>query len=633
MDTTTHTSFTVDKARIRKRKETLDRVKARLKQDFVGIDPIIDSLLDYIQIWYLMPEILTRPIVVCLWGMTGVGKTDLVRRLVRYLEYQDRFSEVELGNNDDTSYFKSVSAILSQEGFDDGRPAIILFDEIQRFNTVERDGSPVQQTKFADFWQLLSDGRLPKRDKDEIEEYITQYMFSQRKKKREREEEDKEGDKEDYYEREIGIWEARNLKKLLGLEEDVLALAEKSHYQMMERVLEATSHKKVYEPVDYSRLLILISGNLDEAFRMATQTSESEVDADIFHAFTQKITQVDIKDALTRRFRPEQVSRFGNIHLIYTSLRRADFERLIALEVDKIVTRTHERFGVTVAIQPGIHRLIYRNGVFPVQGVRPVFSSIVDILETNLSKFLFEALLGDAEEIALDYDEAREEIVATLADSCEIRLPFVGRMDKIRDSVHTDMVLNVSVHEAGHALAYVVLFGLAPLQLKSRLANSYAEGFTFPHEIYLTRESMVQKIMVYLAGGLAEEILFGPGHATIGRSHDREQATRLAVDYIRGYGFDENFQASYLLEDGEYAMNRHVTDEAIETMIAGLVDKTRQILHQHQPFLLALTNTLAASGSLEAVEVADIAARFGLSAVVREEGYLHLPPYSAMLGG
>jgi MoxR-like ATPase len=125
--------YKIDKALIRSRKETLEQIKVRLKQDFVGIDPIIDNLLDYIQIWYLMPEILSRPIVVCLWGMTGVGKTDLVRKLVRYLNYQDRFCEVELGNSDNTSWYSSVASILGANGLTDGKPAIVLFDEIQRF--------------------------------------------------------------------------------------------------------------------------------------------------------------------------------------------------------------------------------------------------------------------------------------------------------------------------------------------------------------------------------------------------------------------------------------------------------------------------------------------------------------------
>jgi len=634
METTIATTYSVDKQRIRERKAALERVKAQLKRDFVGIDPVIDNLLDYIQIWYLMPEILSRPIIVCLWGMTGVGKTDLVRKMMKYLEFQDRFTEMELGNNDETSYVRSVSAVLSQEGFDDGRPAVILFDEIQRFNTIEPDGSPVSKTQFTDFWQLLSDGRLPKRDKDDVEDYFNQFVYSQRKKKRKaaEKEPDKEAEKEDYYENEIGLWEARNLKKLLSLDKEVADIAEMSHYQVLELVAEAKDRKTMYEPVDYSKLLIIISGNLDEAFRMATQTAESDIDADIFHAFTQKITQVDIKNALTKRFRPEQVARFGNIHLIYASLRRADFKRLIALEINRIVVKTRSSFGVHLDIRPNIHRLIYRNGVFPVQGVRPVFSSIVDILETNLSKFLFEALLDDIKMITLDYDDQREEVVAVFEGRRETRLPFVGRMDKIRESSKPDAVLNVSAHESGHAVAYIALFGLSPLQLKSKLANSYAEGFTFPHEIYATKDSMVKKAMVYLAGGLAEELLFGAEHATIGRSHDREQATHLVMDYIRGYGFDEQFQANYLLTDEEYSLNRDVTDTAIEQMVKELIARTRRLLQENQAFLLDLTNALAAVGSLGATEVSEIAGRHGLKAEVREEGYQHLPDYGRLLG-
>jgi hypothetical protein len=73
-----------------------------------------------------------------------------------------------------------------------------------------------------------------------------------------------------------------------------------------------------------------------------------------------------------------------------------------------------------------------------------------------------------------------------------------ARIDKIRQSNLQDTITNISVHEAGHPVVYIALFGLAPLQLKSKLANSYASGFTFPHEIYETQESIINKIKVYL---------------------------------------------------------------------------------------------------------------------------------------
>lgn len=619
-------TFTIDKARMRERRHTLEQIRARLKQDFVGIDEIIDSLLDYIQIWYLMPEILTRPIVVCLWGMTGVGKTDLVRKLVSYLDFQERFAEVELGNSDSTTYYSSVNAILKSHYLTDSKPCIVLFDEIQRFYTVEPDGSPVPNTKFADFWELLSDGRLARREREDIDWYLNEYRLGQRKKSRRQAGEPEE---EDPMLETIGLWEARRLKDMLNFDDEIVDLADMNKLQMLDRIIEAKKRKQVYEPVDYSQTLILISGNLDEAFQMATHTSDSEVEADIYHAFTKKITAVDIKNALTRRFRPEQVARFGNIHLIYPSLRRGDFETLIRKEVGKIVGRTYDNFGMDIEVSDAIYDLIYRNGVFPVQGVRPVFSSVTDILETNLSKFMFEALNEDCYTIALDYDNTRQRITAKIGERL-VEIPFVGRIDKIRQGNLTDVVANVSVHEAGHAVAYVALFGLAPLQLKSKVASSYASGFTFPHEIYETKENILKKMTVFLAGGIAEELVFGEQNATVGRSNDREQVAMLAMDYIRRYGFDPRYQSNYSLEYG-WAMDKFATDKDVEQMVSGLVQETRQLLELHRPFLTALSKELHQKGSLEAREVAAIADTFGLKAEIRQEGYLHLPGYADLL--
>jgi hypothetical protein len=410
----------------------------------------------------------------------------------------------------------------------------------------------------------------------------------------------------------------------------VVDIADMSKKRMLDLILEAKSRKRVYEPINYSQMLVLISGNLDEAFQMATHTSDSEVNADIYHAFTKKITAVDIKNALTRRFRPEQVARFGNIHLIYPSLRQVDFEALIRKEVAKIVRSTAENLGVQISVSDNVYHLIYRNGVFPVQGVRPVFSSVTDILETNLSKFLFEALNDDCTSFSIDYNY-EWQIISAEINGRRLEIPFVGRIDKIRQGNLADVVANVSVHEAGHAVAYVTLFGLSPLQLKSKVASSYAAGFTFPHEIYETKEHIVRKIKVFLAGGLAEEALFGEQNATVGRSNDREQVSMLAMDYIRRYGFDERFQTNYTLEYG-FAMDKFATDKDVEQMVKGLVEETKELLEQNRAFLLHLSKDLHLKGSLEAKEVAEIAAQHGHTAMIKEEGYLHLPGYKERLG-
>ena len=276
--------------------------------------------------------------------------------------------------------------------------------------------------------------------------------------------------------------------------------------------------------------------------------------------------------------------------------------------------------------------------MFPVQGVRPVFSSIADIVESNLARFLFEAVMVGSTGLLVDYNTAASQLVATFANNTSsagkkpkvVKRPYVGRLDKVRDRNVGDVVANVSVHEAGHAVAYVVLFGLAPLQLTAKVASSYASGFTFPHDVHETKLQLLSKIKVLLAGGLAEEVVFGDENATTGRSTDREQATAITLDFVRKWGFDREFQAHYGLE-GSLVMDKSVTDLDVEKMMARLVAETHELLIKHKRFLVVLGARLQAAGQLEAPTVAEIARDHGVTADVRSEGFLQLPSYGALL--
>ena len=385
-------AINLDRDELARRNGVLASAATELKTQFIGIDSVIDELIDGIRIWYLLPDLLTRPVIVNLWGMTGVGKTDLVRRLVKAIGFTDRFLEIELNTTDSSSYQPSVSALMDSNGLADGKPAIALFDEIQRFNTIDADGKPMPVSKCSDFWELLSDGRLAKRTRDDIDDLISEYRYYVRYAETQR----KAGNDNGQDTEEVGIWEGKSLKRRFAMEESAEEIGKLNRKQLIDRLGKIRDAKTVYEPVDHSKTLIIISGNLDEAFTMASMTSEADIEADIFHSFTEKITVVDIKNALSRRFRPEQVARFGNVHLIYRSLKRGHFEQLISREFRRIEQRTLDTTGIRCTLDPSMNAVVYANGVFPVQGVRPVFSSIADIIETHLTKVVFDAIIAGA---------------------------------------------------------------------------------------------------------------------------------------------------------------------------------------------------------------------------------------------
>ena len=64
-------------ANVLKKRKKLDSVAKQLKEEFFGIDSVIDEIIDSLSSWYIFPELQYRPHLICAWGLTGVGKNSL----------------------------------------------------------------------------------------------------------------------------------------------------------------------------------------------------------------------------------------------------------------------------------------------------------------------------------------------------------------------------------------------------------------------------------------------------------------------------------------------------------------------------------------------------------------------------
>lgn len=163
------------------------------------------------------------------------------------------------------------------------------------------------------------------------------------------------------------MWDIDALKDILGSAYSTNQLMDMTEHEILDLLMTLRAKKTIFEPVDHSQTLIIISGNLDEVYSIARQGHNADIDADIFHAQTKNISFVQIKQALHQRFRPEQIARFGNIHLIYPGLRRCDYERLIQKELTRLMQRLEKETGLTIRREKVLEQVVYRNGVFPAQ--------------------------------------------------------------------------------------------------------------------------------------------------------------------------------------------------------------------------------------------------------------------------
>ena len=395
-------------ARMAQRQQVLDATAATLKAELFGLDAIIDRLMDAVRAWYLLPELVERPVIVCLWGLTGTGKTQLVRRMAQLLGLYDRFVEVQMdGFSNGGQGRDSIASMLGSSAIAQGEPGILLLDEFQRFRTIDRKGEDLPVKRYQDVWQLLSDGRMAPAlgtlDRIEMELAYREYQQAEDATDAANElldlddEAEREKARAKRAQRKISpynlsVWDARDIQHALKLATPIAEIMRWTPEQVCERLQAFRANPQAWGS-DYSKLLIVVTGNLDEMYQgVARRVQDCDTDADVFHEFTQRLSSIDVKQALARRFRPEQVARLGNQHLIFPSLTRAAYERLIAHACEAQLQGVRERLGLDVRLSPALLAALYQNGVFPVQGTRPVFSTVHAVLGPALAQAAVWAL-------------------------------------------------------------------------------------------------------------------------------------------------------------------------------------------------------------------------------------------------
>ena len=599
--------------RIISRQKQLKEVGDSLKQHFVGIDEVIDKIIRNIEVWYVMPELMSRPLIVNLWGMTGVGKTDLVRRLIRRLNFNDKFFEVQLTNRGCSinPFSSSLHSLLVGSGIESDKPGVLLLDEIQRFRTKDEDGHDIHEAKFQDVWMLLSDGRFSASSdiREELYRLLIDIQYDKDRRENgtnEEDDDDPDPDDPDFGDRshqsksskrkyKQTYWGAKTLKNACRLVEPIEQIMKWDVDKQLSIIEKSLRSQETYEGDSYSKLLIFVSGNLDEAYEMSGLSQEADIDADLFHKHSQRINLISIKRALSNRFKPEQIARLGNTHIIYPSLSRDSYEKIIERKIEESKVRIAEEFGINISVHPSVNEAIYRNGVFPVQGTRPLFSTINSFYEPALPRFVLQALLAKQSEMKIYYDE--KYICARIGDE-HFRQRNEGDLDVIKIAKHNDgKHVCVSVHEAGHAVAYAVLFGVVPTQIAVSTTSDDAEGFVGLHEISYTAPLIKNAIAVYLAGRAAEEKMFGKDAGLgAGASGDIGKATTLAARYCRTYGMQNLPAVDLPANSSPQAINSFTdvddTNKHLKKLLETAKAKVDQIFVAHDDLLEQVSRIL-----------------------------------------
>jgi cell division protease FtsH len=169
-----------------------------------------------------------------------------------------------------------------------------------------------------------------------------------------------------------------------------------------------------------------------------------------------------------------------------------------------------------------------------------------------------------------------------------------------------------SVHEIGHVLSSlyltVVYDKLHKVSIESR---GQAGGVTvfLPNEenqMYITKQYVMESILVALGGHAAEEVIFGPKMITSGAQRDFEVATSTARTMISKFGFSDVVGKVSWEIDNVSDAHQHMIDETVRTMISSQYDICVELMQKYRTLLHHLANELMLHNTLSADQISFI---------------------------
>lgn len=636
------------------RQKKLDEAVKVLKTEFVGLDEIIESIKKSITPWYVTPEIIERPVVISLWGLTGTGKTSVVRRLTTLLGLTGKTVFFDCGLEANESSSSSIAEKIEEvfdcdddldsisSGYEKFGSAVFVFDEFQYARTIDEHGDELIKSPLRPIWTIMDSGKVNvseyRYDISRFSNFVDDLVSLAKMYPDIHVESGRVLDPGEvklileniglfYYGRDIsslieGVHEVSPLFPKEGEEneeEDILrplSLIDGDYLRTLIKRLNSYKQRLGFETLselnnvntiiefcriledakkvitrpkelDCSKSLVFVLGNLDEAFGVESDI-DPDMDADVFYDKTSKVSISDIKEALKKRFRAEQIARLGNNLIKYPSLGKKHFTEIIAKELLRVSEKFYESEKIRVGFMQGVLDLMYSEGVFPVQGVRPVYTTIGTLLTPLLSKIAIERTAED-KNVAIDlnnYSDLNEKMFKI--DKTELLITFLESGRKIVEEIPLQLgelrnperrltrYIN-SVHEAGHAIVALYETGIYPINIVSvsigdgGFCNTYnpkKEG-----EID-SRGDVDSEVRICLAGYEAEKLVYGdyPEKCLMGSGSDISEAWN--------YFSDMAYKCGYF---APIAYSNYMAEQSSDGIPGGLSDNDSYVTHPYKP--------------------------------------------------
>ena len=308
------------------------------------------------------------------------------------------------------------------------------------------------------------------------------------------------------------------------------------------------------------------------------------------------------------------IARFGNSIIKYPTLKKVHFEEVIRKEVSRISNGFTATSGINLKISDNIYELLYAEGVYPVQGVRPVFTTITTIFTPLLSDIIMSgAKKGDTAILNVinpetGYKLKEKEVSITFGEKTLTRKIDLVLGELRRPESKKTRYAN-AVHETGHAVVMSYLTGRIPIAIVAISSNSGGFCITYnPDKVgeIGIREDVDNNVMISMAGYLSEELIFpDKNKRLLGSGNDISEAWSELSDAAYFLGYFEPFQYSNY-KTYRAGQPGGIDDEQVKDLIKERFEKLKKetigILADNKDLIIEVAKKLGSVGEISGNE-------------------------------
>ncbi len=188
---------------------------------------------------------------------------------------------------------------------------------------------------------------------------------------------------------------------------------EKAHPDVMHLLLQILEEGQVTDnfgrKIDFRNTIIIMTSNVGaESIKRQTSlgfTAITSDDADNA-GIKSKVTE-----AAKKYFKPEFLNRIDDL-VVFRMLERKDLNRIVDLEVDKLVVRLRVK-KISVKLEDSAREFLMKEGYDPQYGARPMRRAVEKHMEDPLAELMLKGVASEGSSIIVSFDEGEKKLTFT----------------------------------------------------------------------------------------------------------------------------------------------------------------------------------------------------------------------------